>query len=219
MSTGNVNLDILLSQIEADRVSGTDQSILQIMSRYPSLSQNQAEEIYKMVVAATTSKTGEEASLVATIPPSFSVKVKSTKNTVESLICGAEHSILITGYSLSDYFADLVDVLIEKSQKGVYIKFFVNNIEGQSSFDKLCRYKGRFLHIYDFPRGSDSMAALHAKVISVDQKKTLITSANLSYHGQEGNIELGTLVESRKISKQVDDIFTHLIFSKIVHEV
>ena len=212
MSTGNVNLDILLSQIEADRVGGTDQSILQIMSRYPSLSQNQAEEIYKMIVVATTSKTGEEASLVATIPPSFSVKVKSTKNTVESLI-------LITGYSLSDYFADLVDVLIEKSQKGVYIKFFVNNIEGQSGFDKLCRYKGRFLHIYDFPRGSDSMAALHAKVISVDQKKTLITSANLSYHGQEGNIELGTLVESRKISKQVDDIFTHLIFSKIVHEV
>ena len=219
MSTGNVNLDILLSQIEADRVGGTDQSILQIMSRYPSLSQNQAEEIYKMVVAATISKTGEEASLVATIPPSFSVKVKSTKNTVESLICGAEHSILITGYSLSDYFANLVDVLIEKSQKGVYIKFFVNNIVGQSGFDKLCRYKGRFLHIYNFPRGSDSMAALHAKVISVDQKKTLITSANLSYHGQEGNIELGTLVESRKISKQVDDIFTHLIFSKIVHEV
>ena len=27
------------------------------------------------------------------------------------------------------------------------------------------------------------MAALHAKVISVDQQQTLITSANLSYHG------------------------------------
>ena len=52
-----------------------------------------------------------------------------------------------------------------------------------------------------------------------EREQTLITSANLSYHGQEGNIELGTLVESRKISKQVDDIFTHLIFSKIVHEV
>ena len=30
------------------------------------------------------------------------------------------------------------------------------------------------------------MAALHAKVISVDKKDNLITSANLSYHGQEG---------------------------------
>lgn len=48
-----------------------------------------------------------------------------------------------------------------------------------------------------------------------EREQTLITSANLSYHGQEGNIELGTLVESRKISKQVDDIFTHLIFRKL----
>jgi len=219
VSTGNVNLDILLNQIESDRLAGTDQSILQIMRRYPSLSQKQAKEIYRLISAASVSKSSITASLVATIPPSFSVKAKSTKNTVESLIRESKRSILITGYSLSGYFADLVDVLIEKSQKGIYIKFFVNNIEAQKSFDKLCRYKGRFLHIYNYLGNSDSMAALHTKVISVDQEKTLITSANLSYHGQEGNIELGTLVESKELAKQVDDLFTHLIFSKTVHEI
>ena len=41
------------------------------------------------------------------------------------------------------------------------------------------------------------MAALHAKVIVVDGIQTLITSANLSYHGQEGNIELGTFVKDK----------------------
>lgn len=141
------------------------------------------------------------------------------KNTVEGMIRGAKRSVLITGYSLSGYFADLVDVLIEKSQKGVYVKFFVNNIENQKGVDKLCRYKGRFLHIYNFAGSNDFMAALHAKVISVDEKQTLITSANLSYHGQEGNIELGTLVDSREIAKQVDDIFTHLVFTKVVKEI
>lgn len=40
------------------------------------------------------------------------------------------------------------------------------------------------------------MTVLHAKVIGVDGQKTLKTSANLSYHGQEGNIELETLIES-----------------------
>lgn len=144
---------------------------------------------------------------------------KSTKNTVEEMIRGAKRSVLITGYSLSGYFTDLVDVLIEKSQKGVYVKFFVNNIENQKGFDKLCRYKGRFLHIYNFAGSNDSMAALHAKVISVDENQTLITSANLSYHGQEGNIELGMLVDSREIAKQVDDIFTHLVFTKVVKEI
>lgn len=219
MSTGNVNLDILLGQIEADRIGNTKQSIAQIMNRYPSLSQEQAEEIYQLVTAASAEEKAITATLVATVPPSFSVRAKSTKNTVEGMIRGAKRYVLITGYSLSGYFADLVDVLIEKSQKGIYVKFFVNNNENQKGFDKLCRYKGRFLHIYNFAGSKDSMAALHAKVISVDEQQTLITSANLSYHGQEGNIELGTLVDSKKIARQVDDVFTHLIFNKIVQEI
>ena len=214
-----MNLDILLGQIEADRIANTKQSIPQIMKRYPSLSQKQAEEIYQLVTAASAEEKTVSASLVTTVPPSFSVRAKSTKNTVEGLIRGAKRSVLITGYSLSGYFADLVDVLIEKSQKGVYVKFFVNNIENQKGLDKLCRYKGRFLHIYNFAGSNDSMAALHAKVISVDEQQTLITSANLSYHGQEGNIELGTLVDSRDIAKEVDDIFTHLIFTMVVKEI
>jgi phosphatidylserine/phosphatidylglycerophosphate/cardiolipin synthase-like enzyme len=53
----------------------------------------------------------------------------------------------------------------------------------------------------------------------VDQQKTLITSANLSYHGQEGNIELGTLIESQKTAKQVEDLFTRLVFNKVFVEV
>lgn len=219
MSTGNVNLDILLGQIKADRIANTKQSIPQIMKLYPSLSQKQAEEIYQLVTAASVEEKAVTTSLVTTVPPSFSVRAKSTKNTVEGMIRGAKRSVLITGYSLSGYFADLVDVLIEKSQKGVYVKFFVNNIENQKGLDKLCRYKGRFLHIYNFVGSNDSMAALHAKVISVDEQQTLITSANLSYHGQEGNIELGTLVDSREIAKQVDDIFTHLVFTKVVKEI
>ena len=46
------------------------------------------------------------------------------------------------------------------------------------------------------------------------QQQTLITSANLSYHGQQGNIEFGTLIESKQIAKQIDDVFTKLIFQK-----
>lgn len=63
------------------------------------------------------------------------------------------------------------------------------------------------------------MSALHAKVLSVDQNETLITSANLSYHGQEGNVELGTHVVSKDIAIQVERIFTQLIFSKVFEKV
>lgn len=56
------------------------------------------------------------------------------------------------------------------------------------------------------------------KIICVDQSKTLITSANLSYHGQEGNIEMGTYIESATIARQVDEVFTKLLFSKVFLE-
>ena len=193
--------------------------VLTVRKKYPSLSDKEAGEICALINASNCEKTDEAVSLAVTAPPSFAIKAKSTKNTVDALIKNAKKSILITGYSLSEYFDDLVDVIIKKSQSGVFVEFFINNIESQKNVEKLDRYKGRFLRIYNYTPGDDAMSALHAKVISVDGKATLITSANLSYHGQEGNIELGTLIESQQIAKQVKDIFTQLVFKKVFIEI
>ena len=219
MSTGNINLDILLNQIREDAIARTNEAVAEIKKRYPKLSDKEAQEIHALVVAAASETDKSKASLVVTAPPSFAIRASSTKITVDSMISNAKSSILITGYSLSDYFSDMIDCLIRKSQSGVFVKFYVNHIEDQASFDKLCRYKGRFLKIYNYPKQDDKMSALHAKVISVDQKETLITSANLSYHGQEGNIELGTHIISPEFARQVEDVFTRLLFSKVFQEV
>lgn len=218
MSTGNVNLDIILDQIQQDAISRSNEGVELLLKRYRGLSEKEAKEIHKMI-AVSSKEDKSEAELVITAPPSFAMQTKATKVVVKSLIENAKSSILITGYSLSDYFADLVDCIIEKSQKGVLVKFYLNHIEEQASFDKLCRYKGTFLKIYNYPKQEDVMAALHAKVISIDRVETLITSANLSYHGQEGNIELGTHIVSKTIAQQVDDVFTKLLFKKIFIEV
>lgn len=220
MSTGNINLDLLLSRIQQDTSCYSVESIDLIRRRYPALSEKEASEILSLIIGATASANESKASLVVTAPASFSIKAKSTKNTVQGMINDAQSSILITGYSLSGYFSELVESIIRKSQEGVFVKFFVNNIENQASFEKVYRYKGRFLKIYNYPKQKDdAMSALHAKVISVDKEKTLITSANLSYHGQEGNIELGTFVQSKETAQQLDDFFTHLIFRKVFVEV
>lgn len=218
MSTGSISLDILLNKIMTDAISGSNDSIKAIQKRYPALSEKEAREIYALVTAGAKNPSNT-ASLVVTAPPSFAMHAKPTKVVVDAMITNAQRSILITGYSLSDYFADLVDCIIKKSQEGVFVKFFVNDIDNQKAFERLCRYRGRFLKIYNYPKQEDKMSALHAKVISVDQKETLITSANLSYHGQEGNIELGVQIESQETAKQVEDVFTQLIFSKVFVEV
>ena len=217
MSTGSISLDIILNQIREDAIANTEFAVNVLQKRYPTLSEKEVREIHTLI-SANTIKENINAELVVTTPPSFAIHTKETKTVVKSMIESASESILITGYSLSDYFSDIVDCIIEKSQKGIFIKFFVNDIDSQDSFNKLCRYKGNFLKIYNYPKQKDSMAALHAKVISVDKRDNLITSANLSYHGQEGNIEFGMHVISEEIAKQIDDVFTTLLFKKIFVE-
>ena len=215
MSGGTINKEILLNTVKSDIANGSSNATSMLSKEFPELSSVQCDEITSLIAEALNVHTADKVSLVATAPPSFVINARTTMNVVQTMIDGAKRSILITGYSLSSYFSELVDTIIQKSQCGVFVKFFVNDLDKQPEFEKILRYKGKFLQVYDFHQEDDKMAALHAKVISVDQQQTLITSANLSYHGQQGNIELGTLIESKQIAKQIEDVFTKLTFSKI----
>lgn len=219
MPGGNLNKEIFLNTVKSDASNGTSNAISMLKRNCPELTDAHCEDIVESILGATTMSDADKVSLVITAPPSFAINARTTMNVVQSMINGAEKNILITGYSLSSYFSELVDTIVLKSQRGVFVKFFVNDIDKQPEFDKILRYKGRFLKIYNYHQEDDKMAALHAKAISADQQQTLITSANLSYHGQQGNIELGTLIESKQIAKQIDDVFTKLIFSKVFSEV
>ena len=219
MPSGNLKREILLNSIRADAANGTNNSIGILRRQYPTLSTTDYEEIVATIQSALSTEGTDKVSIVVTAPPSFKITAKPTMTVVQSMLVGAKANILITGYSLSSYFSELLDTIIDKSQKGVFVKFFINNIHQQRDVEKLLRYKGRYLKLYDYSNDEDKMAALHAKVISVDMHQTLITSANLSYHGQQGNLELGTLIESKRTAKQIDEIFTQFIFKKIFKEV
>ena len=219
MSVGCINKEILFNTVKGDMANGTANAIPMIKKSFSELSNPECAELVSLLESAMSFGDADKVSLVVTAPPSFLFNSRTTMNVVQSLVNGAERIILITGYSMSSYFSKLIDTIIQKSQRGVFVKFFVNDLDKQPDFDKVLRYKGRFLKVYNYHQDEDKMAALHAKVISVDQKQTLITSANLSYHGQQGNIELGTLIESKQIARQIEDIFTKLTFSKVFREV
>lgn len=51
---------------------------------------------------------------------------------------------------------------------------------------------------------TDTLAALHAKLLVCDRHDALITSANLSSHGLHHNIEIGIRVNSVEMSSLVD---------------
>ena len=168
----NINPEILINTIKEDKENGTSVASGMLRQAFPGIDMEAGNDISGLIAQVMKQDASDKVSLVVTAPPSFSINARTTMNVVSSMIEGAESSILITGYSLSSYFADLVDTIIQKSQSGVFVKFFVNDIDSQDSFEKLLRYKGRFLKIYNYKKQEDSMAALHAKVISVDRKKT-----------------------------------------------
>ena len=80
MSTGNINLDLLLNSIcnslsVDDKLipSALDNVAASIQNRYPTLSDSEAKEIGQMLYAALKNKAGDTIRLVATTPPSFSI--------------------------------------------------------------------------------------------------------------------------------------------------
>lgn len=203
---GEVNFDIQVFK----------KSYLSIKERFPSLTEEEIYNVIQIAISLYSYKVHENVELVITAPNSFKLKALKTSIVVHDLINNAQRSITLTGYSISEYFAGLLEELLDKSRKGVYVNLYVNDFVGkQEQLDKLKLYKGRFLNIYDYNKGSDRMAALHAKMLVVDGFKTFISSSNLSYHGLEGNIEMGVLINSNKKANNVEELFKQLRAQKV----
>ena len=105
----------------------------------------------------------------------------------------------------------------KKEKQGVYVRLYVNDTEKQKEvLDRLMSYRSRFLQIYEYQKQEDDkMAALHAKLIVSDVKKSLVSSANLSYHGMQGNIEMGFLIESHDKAKQIEEVMKEMVRMKV----
>ena len=175
--------------------------------------------IIELVLKSYLENRKEKIELITTAPPSFMLKTKRISNVVRDVIKNSEKSLLITGYSISEFVEDMIDLIIEKSQRGVFVKIFINDLAKQKSIDKLLRYQGKFLQLYDYANKEDKMAALHAKIILADSERAIISSANLSYHGMAGNIEMGTLINSVKLGKQIEEFFKSLVFQKVFNKI
>ena len=188
---------------------------------FPNLTDDEIVELLNIIIHVYNLKHTEKVDLVATLPSHYKTQALPTISVISDLIDSAKTLIMITGYSISDYAEDLLMKIIEKSRSGIMVKIFVNKFDPTDSpiINKLDMYKGRYLEIYKYVEQEDDMAALHAKTISVDDSKSLITSANLSFHGLEKNIELGCLIDSSDYAKKLHSLFSDLIETRKVKKV
>jgi len=192
-------------------------SISLIEKRFPNCTPKEIMDILQMACKLYNCKSGECCELVITAPSSFKLKARKTKLVVNSILSSAEKSITLTGYSISEYFDEMIELIIRKSTQGVYVKLYVNNAQKhQDVIERLNTYTSKFIKIFSYNQQSDDrMSALHAKLIVVDGHTSLISSANLSYHGMQGNVEMGVLIESTEKAQEIESLLKTLKEQKI----
>lgn len=191
-----------------------------IGNMFPDLSDSDRVKVLQLCFELYNYQNKPSMELVITAPHSFRLKARKTLPVIYELIKNAEKSIIITGYSISDYAGELLQLLIDKSRKGVQVQLFVNSLSNtKNTLQDLLLYKSKFLQIYNYQNKDDKMASLHAKIITVDTEKILITSSNLSYHGIIKNIEIGILFDSQKRAFEIGEIFRELKKQKILIKV
>lgn len=219
--TNKINVDVYWGSYYSDKVDDgevVDESIEEDYENKKKKKRQvyvreQINDILSLCFEMYNMKHSDSIELVITAPETFRIKTKKTRDVVEKLIKNAEKSVVMTGYSISDYFTGMLDTIIAKSQQGVYVRFYVNDIEkSRASLVKMLAYRSKYLQFFEYEKNSDDkMAASHAKILTIDSDKSLVSSANLSYHGLSGNIEMGFLVRSADKAKQIEELLKELV--------
>lgn len=194
-----------------------ERSMQELRRRFPDMDEKGLTDIISLVCTAYSRNTGDKCELVITAPTSFRLRARRTEDVVAQLIMQACRSITITGYSISDYFDGMLDSMIQKSTTGVYVNLYINDVEKHGEqLQRAKSYRGQYLRLYEYNRAeADRMAALHAKIIVVDGVSSLVSSANLSYHGMQGNVEMGILIQSADKAGTIEELLKELRRMKV----
>ena len=157
----------------------------ELQKNLPSCSQEDILKVVNIIINLEKEKNNEKSKIVFTGPTSFLLKQTKIWDEVKSMLVHAENSITLTGYSVSDYFDEMQSLIIEKASQCVCIKLYINDFEKHEDvLANLLAYKktNKYIQIFKYIQPEDDkMAALHAKMIVVDECKSLISSANQVY--------------------------------------
>lgn len=227
MWDSNIRIELISSEIiqaiEAfcvrndSKVFGT--VITNLKKEFPSLSEQEIWQIIGLCVNVYSGKEAEKAELTITAPISFKLKARKINEVITNMIQDSQKSITLTGYSVSDYFSEMIDLIISKSQQGIYVRLYLNDYEKhKTNLKRLMDLRTKHLRVFDYQKQDDEMAALHAKTIVVDEKELLVSSANLSYHGMQGNVEMGIRLVSEDKAKQVESLLKEMVGMKVFKE-
>ena len=215
MRNNSLKTDIIADEI-MDILSVSEEDITEIKEKlkrdFPLLKEEYLEDLAMIISRLYQKNKRESVEIVSTTPVSFRTQNRKTYPVLKEMITSAQKNITLTGYSISDHFDDLLDLIFLKSKQGITVELFLNNYnETKHIFKDMNISNKSFFKVYSYSGiDGDEMASLHAKTIIIDEHNVFISSANLSYHGMVSNIEIGVTIDSKTKALQVLDIFKEL---------
>ncbi|MCY3629621.1 MAG: DISARM system phospholipase D-like protein DrmC [Bacteroidota bacterium] len=162
--------------------------------------------------------------------PDATTRTRDTGVVVRQLFRKARQKILAVGFAVhqgKSVFKTLGERLDHDHSIKATLCLNIERRHGSTSLDQniIRRFANEFARdvwpgmrlpkVYYDPRSLASSgptaSSMHAKCIVIDGQEAFVTSANFTEAAQERNIELGLLVNSPVIARQIDDHFTSLI--------
>ena len=144
-----------------------------------------------------------------------------THDKILQMIWDAEISIKIVGYwvfEFESFFNELVQIQESKEQK-LKIEFYLDSArkwKGEILKNWKISNKPKIYTLNEELVGSKIIKTLHAKMIIIDNKECLITSANLTINAMEDNIEAGIWTNDKKIVNDSIKLLNNLVEKKVL---
>jgi phosphatidylserine/phosphatidylglycerophosphate/cardiolipin synthase-like enzyme len=211
--------DLVAGPIEAASLAGGGLAHLgPRLGPLAGLEPSAARALVDAVLAERSTRAGAVVDLVWTGPESTSGSARDTATVVRELFTHARTSVLVAGYSF-DHGTEIFETLHRAmAAHAVEVTLFLEiprassekNIETHVAtwVSGFLRDNWRFPTsptIYYDPRtvNPNLFASLHAKCIVVDERKSLVTSANFTDRGQTRNVEVGALIDDASFARSL----------------
>lgn len=188
-----------------------------------------SDELASMLLAAshvyTKAATEQSTELVWTGPTTPFVSARRTEQALLQVINSAEQSLFITSFVAYDV-STIVKALNAANDRGVVISMLLELSQdhgGSITFDAIGKMRTLVpvAKLYAWHEKSDSFAGgrVHAKVAVADGGMCFITSANLTGHAMEKNMEAGVLISGGNVPRLLQDHLQSLVDTKLVSRV
>lgn len=188
-----------------------------------------SDELASMLLAAshvyTKAASEQSTELVWTGPTTPFVSARRTEQALLQVINSAAQTLIITSFVAYD-ISTIVKALNAACDRGVIVSMLLELSQqhgGRISFDAIGTMKNLVpaarLYAWEDKDDEFSGGSVHAKVAVADGRVCFITSANLTGHAMEKNMEAGVLISGGQIPKLLDGHLTSLFHTNLVTEI